>query len=137
MLSGHDRGQSAASPREIPILGWKDILLRVWVGLRENRVVLIAGGAAFFLLLSLFPAISAFISIYGLFFNPRTAIDQVAALDTVLPEGASEIIRERLSELARQKARAHLPCVLLSILACFFLCAKFCWHRCGLWFPGR
>ncbi len=106
MSPGQDRGRSAASPNEIPVLGWKDILLRVWNGLTEHRVVLIAGGASFFLLLSLFPAISAFVSIYGLFFNPRTAVEQVTALDPVLPEGASRIIRERLHQLTSQSKGA-------------------------------
>jgi len=101
-LPTEDRGRTADSPAEMPILGWNDVLLRVWVGMREERVLLISGGAAFFLLLGLFPAITAFVSIYGLFFDPKTAMKHVVALEEFFPRSGIEIIRERLQHVASQ-----------------------------------
>ena len=42
--AGHDagRGRSASTPSDIPVRGWKDILLRVYGNISEHRVVAIA-----------------------------------------------------------------------------------------------
>ena len=57
------RGRDAKSPTEIGWEGWKDILWRVWAEFNQDRVTLIAAGATFYLLLALFPALAAFVSI--------------------------------------------------------------------------
>src|SRR4051794_9856391 len=36
------RGRSADTPSEIPSKGWKDILLRVYHGISEDRILLVA-----------------------------------------------------------------------------------------------
>jgi membrane protein len=64
------RGRAADTPSEIPAKGWKDILLRVYYGISEDRILLVAAGVTFYLLLSIFPGIAALFSIYGLFANP-------------------------------------------------------------------
>jgi hypothetical protein len=40
----HGRGRLASAPSEIPARGWKDILLRVWNNIGEDRVMLVAAG---------------------------------------------------------------------------------------------
>ncbi len=47
------RGRKAESPAEIPALGWKDVLFRVYHSLEQDRVMLIAAGSTFYLLLAL------------------------------------------------------------------------------------
>ena len=64
------RGRRAHAPSEIPMKGWKDILYRVYGSLWEDRIMLIAAGATFYLLLALFSALTAFVSVYG-FLAPR------------------------------------------------------------------
>src|SRR5258708_11624991 len=66
------RGRSAETPSQIPAAGWKDILLRVYRGISENRILLVAAGVTFYALLAIFPGIAALISIYGLFAHPAT-----------------------------------------------------------------
>ena len=60
------RGRSADTPSEIPTQGWKDIIFRVYRGISENRILLVAAGVTFYALLAIFPGIAALISIYGL-----------------------------------------------------------------------
>jgi membrane protein len=42
-----DRGRLADSPSQIPPRGWKDILLRVYRNMGEDRVISLAAGVTF------------------------------------------------------------------------------------------
>jgi hypothetical protein len=53
------RGWSAEGPSEIPALGWKDILLRVYNGISDDRILANAAGVTYYALLALFPGIAA------------------------------------------------------------------------------
>ena len=97
-----DRGRDADRPSEIPPLGWKDIGWRLWEEFNKDRILLIAAGASFYLLLALFPALAAFVSLYGFVADPVTVADHVAYLGGLLPPGGLEIIRQQLLALARQ-----------------------------------
>src|SRR5215472_9917249 len=59
------RGRFAEGPSEIPPLGWKDILLRVYNGVSDDRILANAAGVTYYALLALFPGIAALVSIYG------------------------------------------------------------------------
>jgi membrane protein len=100
------RGRKADSPSEIPALGWKDILWRVWKEVGEDRILLIAAGATFYLLLALFPFLAAFVSLYGFFADPATVTDQISYLGNVLPSGGVELIETQLRSLAAQDRQA-------------------------------
>jgi membrane protein len=95
------RGRSATSPSEIPARGWKDILLRVWYGIFEDRILANAAAVAFYTLLALFPAIAALVSIYGLFADPATIAKQLDAAASILPGGAIDVIRDQLARLTQ------------------------------------
>jgi membrane protein len=90
------RGREAKAPTEIPKTGWKDIFWRVYAEFSNDRLMLVAAGLTFYLLLALFPAITAFISIYGLFSDLGTVNDHLQAMSGVLPSGAVQIIGEQL-----------------------------------------
>ena len=97
-----DRGRDANRPSEIPALGWKDIFWRLWEQFNKDRILLVAAGATFYLLLALFPALAAFVSLYGFVADPRTVADHVAYLGGLLPTEGLDIIRNQLQSLARQ-----------------------------------
>ncbi|RWN21076.1 MAG: hypothetical protein EOR95_35330, partial [Mesorhizobium sp.] len=78
------RGRNAEWPSQIPSRGWKDVLWRVFAEVKEDRVMLIAAGAAFYLLLALFPALAAFVSIYGFVADPQTIAEHISFLGGVL-----------------------------------------------------
>ncbi len=96
------RGRDAETPSEIPAAGWRDIAWRLWASFNEDRLLLIAAGATFYLLLALFPALAAFVSLYGFVADPRTIADHIAFLGTLMPKAGFEIIRDQLAALARQ-----------------------------------
>lgn len=97
--NGGEVGRVANTPSELPMAGWKDILWRVWSGVNENRVMLVAGGVTFYLLLALFPALAAFVSLYGFVADPRTIANQIAQLGGLLPAAALDLIEAQLASL--------------------------------------
>jgi len=62
-----DRGREATAPWQIPWAGWKDIFWRTYDQIGEDRLLAVAAGVVFYGLLALFPAVTAFVSLYGLF----------------------------------------------------------------------
>jgi membrane protein len=96
------RGRSAETPSEIPARGWKDILWRVYRGISENRILLVAAGVTFYALLAIFPGIAALISIYGLFADPASVASHLDTMANVAPGGAIDILREEMTRLASQ-----------------------------------
>lgn len=100
------RGRRAEAPHQIPWRGWNDIGWRLWSGINEDRILLVAAGATFYLLLALFPALAAFVSLYGFVADPRTIADHIAFLGGVLPSGGFDIIRDQLRSLVNQDREA-------------------------------
>ncbi|MEA2782708.1 MAG: rane protein [Rhodospirillaceae bacterium] len=96
------RGRFATSPSEIPARGWKDILLRVYRKIWEDRIMVIAAGVTFYALLALFPAIAALVSLYGLFADPATINSQLDKIASFMPGGAIEVIRDQLNRVVAQ-----------------------------------
>jgi membrane protein len=47
----------------------------------------------FYGLLAVFPAVTALVSLYGLFASPAAISDQLALLSGILPDSAVEILR--------------------------------------------
>ncbi|MBX9614392.1 MAG: YihY/virulence factor BrkB family protein [Caulobacteraceae bacterium] len=94
------RGRLADHPWKIPHKGWTDILWRVGASFFGDRVGFVAGGVTFFILLSLFPALGAFVTIYGLFADPADAASRVAFLYSVLPANVAQFIAAELLRLA-------------------------------------
>ncbi|HEV2899456.1 MAG TPA: YihY/virulence factor BrkB family protein [Pseudaminobacter sp.] len=102
--TGH--GRHAPRPSDIPALGWWDIGWRVWSEVGEDRVMLVAAGVTFYLLLALFPALAAFVSLYGFVADPDTVADHVSHLGGLLPSAGVDIIRTQLDDLASQDEQA-------------------------------
>ncbi|MCJ2005851.1 MAG: YihY/virulence factor BrkB family protein [Oxalobacteraceae bacterium] len=95
-----DRGRKASTPSEIPAKGWLDIGKRLFQEFGNDRVLLVAAGVTFYAILALFPAIGAFVSIYGLVADPTTINEQLASLQSVMPGGALDIIGEQVKRIA-------------------------------------
>jgi membrane protein len=102
-LQGQDRGRDAETPAEIPAKGWKDIAWRVYDGIQNDRVLLVAAGVTFYALLALFPATAALVSLYGLFADPSTISEHLRLASGFLPEGALEVVGDQVKRIASQK----------------------------------
>ena len=100
------RGRHASHPLQIPWKGWYDILWRTYREMQSDRLLSIAGGVAFFVLLAIFPAITALVSAYALFFNASTIIDNLSVLNDVVPGNVLSIVHEQATRIASNSGRA-------------------------------
>jgi membrane protein len=94
------RGREADRPHHIPAKGWMDIAWRVYHQILNDRVLAVAGGVVFYMILALFPALAALVSLYGLFTDPTAISAQLSLLQGVLPPSAIDVIREQVTQLA-------------------------------------
>ena len=110
-------GLHAETPTQIPWAGWKQIVKRAWAENKADNMPIIAGGVAFFGFLSIFPALIALISIYGLVASPETVAQQVEDLSAQLPDEAAEIIGTQLEAIVSNSGSALSISLVISILA--------------------
>jgi membrane protein len=99
--SDGNRGRHAERPTEIPPRGWVDVAWRAAKRFSDDNVTLIAGGLAMYALLSVFPALAATVSIYGMFATPGDVIKQMSAFAGVLPPGVWDIFNTELQSIAK------------------------------------
>ena len=85
---------------------WSDVLWRVYQKMNENRLLAVAAGVVFYGLLAVFPAITAFVSLYGLMADPSTIHERLSLATGVLPQGAMNILNEQLTGLTSHRTSA-------------------------------
>jgi membrane protein len=96
---GAEHGRHAESPAEIPPAGWKDILWRLYHEINDDRTFLVAAGVTYYMLLALVPALSVFVSLYGLFNDRSTIGAHLTLLMGVMPSGGIDILKDQLTRL--------------------------------------
>jgi membrane protein len=109
-------GVHADKPTQIPWAGWKQILKRAWAEHKADNMPIIAGGVAFFGFLSLFPALIATISIYGLVSSPEDVTRQIGDFSAQLPNDAQKLLETQLSSIASNSGGALSTGLIISIL---------------------
>lgn len=117
---GRERGRDAAAPSQIPARGWWDILWRIFNRFFDDRISLVAAGAAFYILLALFPALTAFVSLYGFVSDPTTIADHISLLGGMLPSGGMEIIQAQLESLVTQDRDVLSISFIVALLVAFW-----------------
>ena len=110
------RGRQAIHPLQIPWRGWYDIVWRTYREMQSDRLLSIAGGVSFFVLLAIFPAITALVSAYGLFFSPSTIINNLSLLNEVIPDNVLNIVHEQASRIASNNGSALSIGIVVGIL---------------------
>ncbi|RWX76100.1 YihY/virulence factor BrkB family protein [Neorhizobium lilium] len=98
-----DRGREADSPSEIPSKGLKDVFWRLYASIQQDRVMLIAAGVTYYLLLSLFPTATVLVSLYGVFSDPAAIVDRINFLSTVMPADALDLFLNQLRALTTER----------------------------------
>lgn len=93
-------GLAASAPTQIPGRGWREILGRTYSEMNRDRVQAVAAGVTFYSLLSLFPALTAFVSIYGLVNDPITIGEHLKGLDAFLPAGATGFLTDQITRIS-------------------------------------
>lgn len=80
--------------------GLRSAILRWARAFSDDQIPAAAAGVTFYFLLALFPALSAFVSLYGLVGDAEGARRQILTLSGVLPGGAISVLGDQLSRLA-------------------------------------
>ena len=83
------------NPTKISLRDWGRILVRVFVKMNRYSLPVVSGGIAYFLLLSLFPAVGSIISIYGLFADPAIITDHINRLYGLMPPDVITLLHEK------------------------------------------
>ena len=100
------RGRLAERPEHIPHKGWVDIFWRLGMSYFGDRVGFVAGGVTFFVMLSLFPTLAAFVTVYGLFADPADASSRLYFLYSVMPSGVAQFLSGEMQRLAENSNTA-------------------------------
>ena len=98
-----DRGRLAFRPGAMPLRGWRDVLIRAFGGVFEDRIFALAAGVAFYAVLAVFPAMAVTLSVYGLFADATSVASHLQLLAGVLPPGATEILAEQMTPLTQSR----------------------------------
>jgi membrane protein len=94
-------GWHATSPAEIPSRGWWAVMKRVANQFIDHRLMAEAAGVVFFVLLAIFPALAALVSLYGLFTDPKTISDHMTALSGILPADSLNILTDQVTRVSQ------------------------------------
>ncbi len=93
-------GKSAEDPREVPLRGWWEVLKRVVDQVTKDHVAVVAAGVAFFSFLSIFPAIAAFVILYGLVADPATVTSQLEPVRDLVPKEVFDLLAGQLQQVS-------------------------------------
>jgi membrane protein len=94
------RGRQARAPLQIPWRGWKDIVVRTYHEIQEDRLLALAAGVVFYSLLALFPALAAGVSVYALFADAATISKHLSIAAGVIPAGTLDLLGGEISRFA-------------------------------------
>src|ERR1700722_6362827 len=101
-------------------LGWRKIwwrrLRRVWRALGRDNISIMAAGAAYYSMLSIFPAMSALVLTYGLIADPMTIEYHIDVLAGVLPAEALKLVADQLHALVTAPSSKLGIGLILSVL---------------------
>jgi membrane protein len=84
----------------------KQFILELYQRISDDRVVAISAGVTFFILLAIFPATAAIVSIYGLFGGIKSINGDLSSLSSILPGGAIQILGEQIRALVAKGDKA-------------------------------
>jgi membrane protein len=109
-------GINAEKPTQIPWRGWRQIVKRAWAENKADNMPIIGAGVAFWAFLSVFPALIAMVSIYGLVASPQTVAQQVEGFAAQLPRSAAQLIQAQLTNITTNSGGALTFGLVVSVL---------------------
>ena len=112
---------AAAPPtvRSLRGFGWSDrraIVKRTALEAQHDRLTTVAGDVTFQALLSIFPTLAAFVSLYGLFFDVSDVSRHLAHMARVMPPGVVDLIGDQMLRLAMARGSDLSLALALSLL---------------------
>src|SRR5246127_212178 len=99
---------------------WWAILRHTWQRIGKDNVSALAAGAAFQALLTIFPTLTAVVSLYGLVADPNMVERQITAMQGVLPPEAVKLIATWLQALVEGPTARFGIGLIVSVLLAFW-----------------
>lgn len=97
--------------------GWREVTKRVWSGMKDDNVSLLAAGVAFYALLALFPSLIALVTVYGLVADPANVAEQVEPVTAVLPRQAAQLLVDQLTSVSAVSSGSLTIGLVISVVA--------------------
>jgi membrane protein len=83
----------------MPAAAWKEIAQRAWHEAAEDNISLVASGVAFCGVLAMVPMLGAIVLSYGLIASPKTVVENMTSLTSIMPVEAAKLIGEQLANV--------------------------------------
>ena len=100
MFSGTSAGKPAEGrSNRLGLASWWQLLRRLQEKLGRNHVSMMSAGVAFYALLSVFPALSALISIYGFIADRDNVQRELDLFAGILPAEAVKLLADQMNSL--------------------------------------
>jgi membrane protein len=101
-------------------VGWWLIATSTWDRVRRDNLSALAAAAAFYALMSIFPTLTAVVSLYGLVVDPAMVERELAAMAGILPPEALKLVATWLEALLNgPAARFGIGLLVSVLLACW------------------
>jgi membrane protein len=97
--STHQPSSSHAVPNWRTVSNWRAVAARVRAQIVDRNLAILAAGTAFWAILSIFPAIVALVTIYGIVARPTQVTKEVARLGGSLSPSTREVVTNWLAGL--------------------------------------
>ncbi|EPX86808.1 YihY/virulence factor BrkB family protein [Salipiger mucosus] len=94
-----DAAPAKMRTRDLGAREWVRAAWRTWIRMDERNLGLAAAGVAYYAFLSLFPAMSAVIAIWGYWADPAVISEQMDLVRDLVPEGAWSLISDQVTKL--------------------------------------
>jgi membrane protein len=86
--------------------GWRRILSRAIVSVNDDRLFSLAAGVSFYAILALAPAMTVFVSMYGLLADPSAVVSQLQPMTAFFPDAARDLVIDQAQRLAGVPGRS-------------------------------
>ncbi|AMN40371.1 YihY/virulence factor BrkB family protein [Rhodoplanes sp. Z2-YC6860] len=104
-------------PRQASWHWWWGTLVDIYEAMSKDRLLAVAAGVVFYALLAIVPAITAFVSFYGLFAHPRTVEDHLSLLANVMPAGSIELLQGQIARLSAEPSGLSVGFIIGTLIA--------------------
>ena len=102
--------------RQLTWRDWRAVLGRALLDMSDDAAPLLSAGVAFYMFLSVFPALVAGLTLYGLVADPVEAEGQITSVLAALPGDARGLLAERLHALATHDTGRVTPQLVGAVL---------------------
>jgi len=109
---GASEAEKAPEPKAATL--WQ-ISKNVVARISKDNLTLVAAGVAFYAMTAIFPAIAAFVSIYGLFADPNAVQQQISGFAGLLPANSLKLITDALQSFASKSTSSLNVALLVSV----------------------